>query len=58
MDFNLRQLETFLWVAALGNFRKAAEKLHTTQPAIQPASRRWRVLSALSCLCAIQVPRV
>lgn len=34
MDFNLRQLETFLWVASLGNFRKAAEKLHTTQPAI------------------------
>jgi len=34
MDFNLRQLETFLWVATLGNFRKAAEKLHTTQPAI------------------------
>jgi len=34
MSFNLRQLEAFLWVATLGNFRKTAEKLHTTQPAI------------------------
>jgi DNA-binding transcriptional LysR family regulator len=31
---DLRNLETFLWVARLGGFRLAAEKLHTTQPAI------------------------
>ncbi len=34
MNLNLRQLETFLWVATLGSFRKTAERLHTTQPAI------------------------
>lgn len=31
---NHKRLETFVWVATLGNFRKAAEILHTTQPAI------------------------
>lgn len=31
---DLRNLETFLWVARLGGFRLAAEQLHTTQPAI------------------------
>ncbi|MBJ7536104.1 LysR family transcriptional regulator [Marinomonas transparens] len=31
---NYKRLETFVWVATLGNFRKAAERLHTTQPAI------------------------
>lgn len=31
---NLRQLETYLWVAKLGSFSKTAEKLFTTQPAI------------------------
>lgn len=31
---NLKQLQTFQWVAALGSFRKTAELLHTTQPAI------------------------
>lgn len=30
----LNQLETFLWVATLGSFRKAAERLNTTQPAV------------------------
>ena len=34
MTFTLRQLEAFVWVATLGNFRKTAEHLHTTQPAI------------------------
>lgn len=34
MSFNLRQLETFLWVATLGSFRKTAERLYTTQPTI------------------------
>jgi len=32
MDF--RTLETFVWVATLGSFRGAAQKLNTTQPAI------------------------
>jgi DNA-binding transcriptional LysR family regulator len=32
MDF--RSLEAFAWVAELGGFRRAAEKLHLTQPAI------------------------
>jgi len=32
IDF--RQIEAFVWVAELGGFRAAAEKLNTTQPAI------------------------
>lgn len=31
---NLRFLESFLWVARLGSFKAAAEKLHTTQAGI------------------------
>lgn len=31
---NTRFLETFVWLARLGNFSKTAEKLHATQPAI------------------------
>lgn len=31
---DLKELETFLWVARLGGFRAAAEKLNTTQPSI------------------------
>lgn len=31
---DLRSLEAFYWVAKLGGFGRAAEKLHTTQPAI------------------------
>ncbi len=31
---DLRNLETFVWVARLGGFRLAAEKLNMTQPAI------------------------
>ena len=34
MAFTLRQLETFVWVAKLGNFRKTAEQLNTAQPTI------------------------
>ena len=30
----LRGIETFYWVATLGGFRLAADKLHTSQPAI------------------------
>ncbi len=38
---DLRNIETFYWVATLGGFRAAAEKLHATQPAI---SQRVRAL--------------
>lgn len=31
---DLRQIETFFWVATLGSFRAASEKLNTTQPAV------------------------
>ena len=31
---DLRNIETFFWVATLGGFRAAAEKLSATQPAI------------------------
>lgn len=31
---NFKQLETFIWVATLGSFRKAAKKLYTSQPAV------------------------
>mgnify|MGYP003676252344 CR=1 FL=1 len=34
MKFNLKQLEAFVWVADLGSFRKAADRLNTTQPNI------------------------
>lgn len=32
--FNFKELETFVWVAHLGGFRAAAEKLNTTQPSV------------------------
>lgn len=31
---NIAQLETLVWLSRLGNFRKVARKLGTTQPAI------------------------
>ena len=34
MKFNLKQLEAFVWVADLGSFRGAADRLSTTQPNI------------------------
>ena len=34
MNFNLKQLEAFVWVSDLGSFRKAAARLNTTQPNI------------------------
>lgn len=34
MKLSLKQLEAFLWVADLGSFRKAADRLNTTQPNI------------------------
>lgn len=38
---NVRNLDTFYWIASLGSFRAAAEKLNLTQPAI---SARIQVL--------------
>ncbi|MFA5488909.1 MAG: LysR family transcriptional regulator [Candidimonas sp.] len=38
---DLRNLETFVWIAQLGSFRAAAEQLHTTQPGV---SRRIALL--------------
>ena len=34
MRFNLKQIEAFVWVADLQSFRRAAERLNTTQPNI------------------------
>ncbi len=34
MNITLKQLEAFVWVCDLGSFRKAAERLNTTQPNI------------------------
>lgn len=34
MGMTFEQLRTFLWVARLGGFRKAADRLHLSQPAI------------------------
>lgn len=34
MNFSLKQLEAFIWVADLGSFKKAADRLNTTQPNI------------------------
>ena len=31
---NIINLQTYVWVASFGSFRKVAEMLHTTQPAI------------------------
>ncbi len=34
MNINFKQIEAFVWVADLGSFRHAAERLNTTQPNI------------------------
>jgi len=34
MNINFKQIEAFVWVADLGSFRRAAERLNTTQPNI------------------------
>jgi DNA-binding transcriptional LysR family regulator len=34
MDLSLSQLRTFYWIARLGGFRRAAEHIHTSQPAV------------------------
>ena len=46
MNFNLKQLEAFVWVSDLGSFRKAADRLNTTQPNI--SSRISALESALN----------
>lgn len=37
---DLKSLETFVWIARLGGFRAAAQRLHTTQPAISARIRQ------------------
>jgi DNA-binding transcriptional LysR family regulator len=34
VNLNLKQIEAFVWVADLGSFRRAADRLNTTQPNI------------------------
>ena len=34
MNINFKQLEAFIWVSDLESFRRAAERLNTTQPNI------------------------
>ena len=34
MKVSIKQIEAFIWVADLGSFRRAAERLNTTQPNI------------------------
>ena len=44
MNLNFKHLETFVWVADLGSFRRAASRLNTTQPNI---SSRIAALEAI-----------
>lgn len=46
MNLSLKQLEAFIWVAELGSFRRAADRLNTTQPNI--SSRIAALESALN----------
>jgi DNA-binding transcriptional LysR family regulator len=46
MNINIKQLETFVAVADMGSFRRAAKKLYTTQPNV--SSRIAALESALS----------
>jgi len=39
MNISIRQIQAFLQVAALGSFTRAAEKLHTMQPALSQQVR-------------------
>jgi DNA-binding transcriptional LysR family regulator len=43
MNIDSRDLEVFYWVAQLGSFRRAAEQLSTTQPAISHRVARLEV---------------
>ena len=47
MDFD--QIETFLEVAKLSSFSRAAERRFRTQPAISSQIRSWRKRWAPSC---------
>ena len=44
-----RRLETFLAVCQTMNYRRAAEALHLTQPAVTSRSSRWRRPTASAC---------
>lgn len=46
MNFSLKQLEAFIWVADLCSFKKAADRLNTTQPNI--SSRIFKLEEALN----------
>ena len=52
MNFSLKQLEAFVWVADLGSFRRAADRLNTTQPNISA-----RIASLESVLDTILMER-
>src|SRR4029077_17762914 len=39
MNITIRQIQSFLNVAALGSFTRAAEKMHTMQPALSQQIR-------------------
>ena len=47
LNFNFKQVETFVWVARLQSFKRAAEQLHTTQPNI--SNRVAGLEAALDC---------
>ncbi len=38
----LKQLEALRWIAVLGSFEKAAERLNTTQSAVSKRIRNWK----------------
>lgn len=44
-----RRLETFLAVCQTMNYRRAAEALHLTQPAVTKQISRWRRPTASAC---------
>lgn len=46
------QLDTFLKVAELGSFNKAADALYITPPPLPNRSTYWKKTWALRCLCA------
>jgi DNA-binding transcriptional LysR family regulator len=48
IDF--RTIETFIWVATLRSFRGAAEKLHTTQPAVSMRIKQLEVMLGVRLL--------
>ena len=47
---NIRQLETLYWIAKLGTFNAAAERLHTTVPPDALSRGRRTRLQSFVCL--------